>query len=454
MQNDTSTVIMTRDSGFSPTRAWWKSAVVYQIYPISFFDSNGDGLGDLNGLYTKLDYLKDLGVDVIWVCPIYKSPLKDMGYDISDYQDIDPRYGTLEDWDKLLAGVHERGMKLLMDLVVNHTSDQHAWFRESRSSKTNPKRDWYIWRPPRYDAEGRRMPPNNWKGNFQGSAWEYDKATEEYYLHLFVTEQPDLNWENPEVREAVWGTMRFWLDRGCDGFRVRVPLRNSELVERSKGREYDFGMDVINMISKVDGLPDAVVTSPGEPYQPAGLLYANGPKVHQYIKEMHERVLSHYITMTVGETPLTHRAEDIAAYVLPRNKELNMVFQFEVVDMDSGGTEGGAEAVSPLTTSKWTVLQLKNIVRKWQQYKREEGYWNSVYIENHDNARSVSRFGNDSDEWRAPSAKLLAMMQATQSGTLFVYQGEEIGMKNFPRSWGIEEYLDVATINFWAQYVA
>ncbi|GJE99983.1 glycoside hydrolase family 13 protein [Phanerochaete sordida] len=301
-------------TSFNPSKAWWKSACIYQIYPISFYDSNGDGIGDLPGILAKLDYLKDLGVDVIWLSPIYKSPLADMGYDIADYEDIDPRFGTLEDWDRLVEGVHKRGMKLLMDLVVNHTSDEHAWFKESRSSKTNPKRDWYIWRPPRYDEHGNRLPPNNWESIFQGSAWEYDEATDEYYLHLFVKEQPDLNWENPDVREAVYRMMRFWLDRGCDGFR----------------------MDVINMISKVPGLPDAPVLEPMKEFQAASLFYANGPRVHEFLKEMNEKVLSRYDVMTVGETPCTHNPQEIAEYVLPQNRELNMVFQFELMDLDLG----------------------------------------------------------------------------------------------------------------------
>ncbi|KAI0083902.1 glycoside hydrolase family 13 protein [Irpex rosettiformis] len=421
---------------FTPTRTWWKSATIYQIYPISFFDSNGDGIGDLPGIYSKLDYIKDLGVDVIWLCPIYASPLKDMGYDISDYTMIDPRYGTLDDWDRLLAGVHDRGMKLLyvpffllMDLVANHTSDEHEWFKQSRSSADNPKRDWYIWRPPRYDKEGKRRPPNNWKSIFQGSAWEYDPPTEEYYLHLFVKEQPDLNWDNPEVREGVYETMRFWLKRGCDGFR----------------------MDVINMISKVEGLPDAVVTEPMEEFQPAGLLYVDGPKQHVYLKEMYDKVLRHHDIMTVGETPLTHNIDSITSYVLPGNNELNMVFVFEIMDIDSGGVEGGAEAVSPLVHREWKLLEWKNITEKWQKVKREEGFWNALFLENHDHARSVTRYGNDSPQWRTPSAKLLALYHTTLSGTVYVYQGQELGLKNFGREWGLEEYKDVATGNFWKQ---
>ncbi|KAI5887710.1 glycoside hydrolase family 13 protein [Schizophyllum commune H4-8] len=407
-----------------PERKWWKEAVVYQIYPISFFDSNGDGIGDLNGIASKLDYLKDLGVDVLWLSPIYKSPLADYGYDISDYRSIDPRYGTLEDWDSLLKGVHDRGMKLMMDLVVNHTSDEHEWFQQSISGKDNPKRDWYIWRPPKVGEDGSRQPPNNWRSVFQGSAWEYDEKSNEYYLHLYVTKQPDLNWDNPEVREAVWDVMRFWIDRGCDGFR----------------------MDVINLVSKVPGLPDASITEPGERYQPAAEFYANGPKVHEYIQQMHREVLSKHDLITVGEAPFSYDESALGKYVLPANKELQMIFQFELVDVDS---PKGPDR-SSLMPRPWKLTELKGIINKWQTYKRHEGFWNAVYIENHDQARSVSRFGNDTtDEKRTLSAKMLAVMQATQSGTLYVYQGEELGLHNFPRSWGLEEYKDVATQNFY-----
>ncbi|EPQ51633.1 glycoside hydrolase family 13 protein [Gloeophyllum trabeum ATCC 11539] len=395
-------------------RAWWKSAVVYQIYPISFFDSNGDGFGDLNGILAKLEYLKDLGVDVLWLSPIYKSPLADMGYDIADYQAIDPRYGTLEDWDRLIAAVHERGMKLMMDLVVNHTSDEHEWFVQSRSDKDasrNPKRDWYIWRPPKYDE--------------QGSAWDYDEKTGEYYLHLYVSKQPDLNWENPAVREAVYEMMEWWIKRGCDGFR----------------------MDVINIISKVDGLPDAPVTDPKEEYQSASIFFANGPRVHEYIREMNGRVLSRHDLITVGETPFTQNAQDLLPYVLPSRHELNMVFQFELMSIDSYVDPFGTDV--PLVPKQWKLKDLKDVVTRWQTFEREAGFWNAVFIENHDHSRSVSRFGNDSPDWRTLSAKLLAMLEITQSGTLYIYQGQEIGMKNAPPTWGLEEYKDVATQNFW-----
>ncbi|KAJ6530664.1 glycoside hydrolase family 13 protein, partial [Mycena capillaripes] len=395
---------------------WWKDAVIYQIYPISFLDSNGDGIGDLNGIASKLDYLKDLGVDVLWLSPIYRSPLADMGYDISDYRNIDPRYGTLDDWDKLLAGVHRRGMKLMMDLVVNHTSDEHEWFLESKSSKTSPKRDWYIWRPPRYDADGTRQPPNNWKAQFQGSVWEHDSTTDEYYLHLFLSKQPDLNWENPEVRQAVWDLMTFWIDRGCDGFR----------------------MDVINLISKVDGLPDAPVTVPEDEYQDGRTLFANGC------------VIFKHDLITVGETPFTHSAAELAKYVLPANKELNMVFQFDLVALDSPRTARS----TPFTHRPWKLSEFKEIVTRWQRFERDAGFWNAVYIENHDQARSISRWGNDSEEWRAVSAKMLAMLEVTLGGTQYVFQGEELGLKNFPREWGIEEYKDVASRNWYHEILA
>ncbi|KAJ8091764.1 hypothetical protein PM082_020999 [Marasmius tenuissimus] len=422
------------DHDHTEKRAWWKDSIVYQIYPTSFNDTNGDGIGDLNGILDKLDHIKDLGATVIWLSPIYKSPLADMGYDIADYRDIDPRYGTLEDWDKLLKATHEKGMKLIMDLVVNHTSDEHEWFTESRTNRDNPKRDWYIWRPPRYDSDGNRRPPNNWRSNFEGSAWTYDSETEEYYLHLWHTKQPDLNWENPKVRDAVWDVMKFWLDRGCDGFR----------------------MDVINCISKTPGLPDAPITFPKDEYQPGSLYYANGPRIHEFLREMNEKVLSKYTTITVGETPFTYDTDKLVEYVLPHNHELRMVFPFELMEIDGEKPDPtvlkeGAEAEQvSLVHKDWKLSEFKRIVKKWQLLKMKEGYWNATYIENHDQARSVTRFGNDTtDELRRASGKLLAIFHTTQRGTLYVFQGQELALKNAPRSWGIEEYKDVATRNFW-----
>ncbi|CAE6481757.1 hypothetical protein ACGC1H_001158 [Rhizoctonia solani] len=417
----------------------FKSYCVYQIYPASFADANGDGVGDLAGIQSKLEYIKRLGTDVIWLSPIYRSPQKDMGYDISDYQDIDPKYGTLEDWDSLLKETHKLGMRLVMDLVVNHTSDQHAWFKESRSSKSNPKRDWYIWRPPKFDAQGNRKPPNNWASIFGGSAWEWDETTQEYYLHLFVTEQPDLNWENPEVRQAVWKAMRWWMDKGCDGFR----------------------MDVINLISKVPGLPDAPVTVPDREYQPGDKYYCNGPHVHEYLQEMHREVLSRYPNyFTVGESPFTHDPRDLLPYVLPERKELQMMFQFELADIDA--------THNPLIPRTPSLPEIKSVINKWQTFMFNHGGWNSLYMENHDQARSVSRllgFGTSADKksfdfglckqdlekYWSVGAKLLAILHTTQGGTVFLYQGEEIGATNVPREWGIEEYKDVATINFYAE---
>ncbi|CAE7108312.1 unnamed protein product [Rhizoctonia solani] len=428
-------IVTTMSQPLSPDA--FKSYCVYQIYPASFADDNGDGIGDLAGIKSKLEYIKKLGADVVWLSPIYRSPQKDMGYDISDYQDVDPRYGTLEDWDELLKETHKLGMRLVMDLVVNHTSDQHAWFKESRSSKSNPKRDWYIWRPPKFDAEGNRKPPNNWESFFRGSAWEWDETTQEYYLHLFVKEQPDLNWENPEVRQAVWKLMRWWMDKGCDGFR----------------------MDVINLISKVPGLPDAPITVPDREYQSGDKYYCNGPRVHEYIQEMYREVLSRYPNyFTVGESPGTHDPRDLLPYVLPERKELQMMFQFELADVDG--------VHNPLIPRIPTLPEMKSVINKWQTFMFNHGGWNSLYMENHDQARSVSRllgFGTsadkksfdfglykeDLDKFWSVGAKLLAILHTTQGGTVFVYQGEEIGATNVPREWSIEEYKDVATINFY-----
>lgn len=313
----------------------------------------------------------------------------------------------------------------MMDLVVNHTSDEHEWFMQSRRSKDDPKRDWYIWRPPKYDSEGNRRPPNNWRSVFEGSAWDYDADTDEYYLHLYISKQPDLNWANPAVREAVYDLMRFWLDRGCDGFR----------------------MDVINIISKVDGLPDAPVLDVNEAFQPAGVHFANGPRVHEYLKEMRDKVLSRYDIITVGETPFTESMDALALYVLPDHKELNMVFHFELMELDTPKT---VRDWSPLMHRQWTLAEFKDIISRWQVFKSADGFWNAIFIENHDHTRAVSRFGNDTtDELRALSAKMLAILEVTQKGTLYIYQGQELGLKNFPPSWKLEEYKDVASQNYW-----
>ncbi|MEC0241510.1 alpha-glucosidase [Paenibacillus dokdonensis] len=393
-------------------QAFWKEAVVYQIYPRSFKDSNGDGIGDLQGIHSKLDYLKELGVDVIWLSPVYKSPNDDNGYDISDYYDIMDEFGTLQDWEELLAGLHNRGMKLMMDLVVNHSSDEHAWFMESRSSKDNPYRDYYIWRPGHEDGTA----PNNWTSFFSGSAWQYDDTTAEYYLHLFTKKQPDLNWENPKLRQSIYDMMTFWLDKGVDGFR----------------------MDVINLISKVPGLPDdgKEGLSDGSPY------YMNGPRIHEFLREMNEQVLSKYEVMTVGEAPGA-TVEEAIKYTGKDRHELQMVFQFEHMDVDSGA-EGKWDLVP------WTLPKLREVLHKWQTGLAEDG-WNSLYLNNHDQPRMVSRFGNDK-EYRGESAKMLATLLHTLKGTPYIFQGEELGMTNV-KFISIEEYRDVEIHNMYNEKV-
>ncbi len=398
-------------------KTWWKESVVYQIYPRSFADSNGDGIGDLRGIISKLDYLKDLGVNVVWLSPVYRSPNDDNGYDISDYRDIMPEFGALADWEELLTEMHRRGIKLVMDLVVNHTSDEHPWFIEARKSRDNPYRDYYIWRPAR---DGRE--PNNWQSFFSGSAWQYDAPTGEYYLHLFSRKQPDLNWENPRVRAEIYDMMHWWLKKGVDGFR----------------------MDVINMISKAPGLPDAPVTS-GERYQFGGRYFVNGPRLLEYLDEMKRTVLSHYDVLTVGETPLVSTAHAIDI----TNEEtghLNMLFQFEHMDLDA---EPGA-ASSRASIRPWRLLDLKQVMTRWQKDLEGHG-WNSLYLSNHDQPRAVSRFGNDG-RYRVESAKLLATFLHTLQGTPYVYQGEEIGMTNVAFE-SIEDYRDIETCNMYREYV-
>ncbi|WP_028975717.1 glycoside hydrolase family 13 protein [Sporolactobacillus terrae] len=393
---------------------WWKESVVYQIYPRSFKDSNGDGIGDLPGILSKLDYLKALGIDVVWLSPVYQSPNDDNGYDISNYREIMDDFGTLEDWEKLLQGMHERGIRLVMDLVVNHTSDEHAYFVESRKSKDNPYRDYYIWRPP---LNGKQ--PTDWTSAFSGSAWAYDERTGEYYLHLFSKKQPDLNWENPKVRNSIFEMMKFWLDKGVDGFR----------------------MDVINMISKTEFLApyDEFVngTAKNKAYQP------NGPRVHDYLQEMNRTVLSKYDIMTVGECPGV-TPEIAQRYTDTDRKELNMVFQFEHMGLDH---QEGKEKwdLKPLN-----LLDLKENLSKWQKALHEKG-WNSLYWNNHDQPRVVSRFGNDG-EYRAESAKMLGTLLHMMQGTPYIYQGEEIGMTNvrFP---AIDDYRDIETLNMYQERV-
>ena len=388
-------------------KAWWKEAVVYQIYPRSFCDSNGDGIGDLNGITSKLDYLKELGIDVIWLSPVYKSPNDDNGYDISDYEDIMTEFGTMDDFDRMLAAAHERGIKIVMDLVVNHTSDEHPWFVESRSSKDNEKRDYYIWKEGKDGKE-----PTNWGSAFSGPAWKYDEKTDMYYLHLFSVKQPDLNWENPKVRKEVFDMMTRWCEKGIDGFR----------------------MDVISLISKPEGYPDAKVV---------GLygdmnICANGPKVHDYLKEMNEKVLSKFDIMTVGETAGV-TLEEAKKYANTDGSELNMVFQFEHMGLDGEGDFKWSTKPIPL-------VPLKENLTKWQ-LGLDEVAWNSLYFCNHDQPRVLSRFGDEGRYWKQ-SAKMLAIFIHLMRGTPYVYQGEELGMTN-PGYQRIEDYRDVESINYY-----
>ncbi|MDF2503153.1 alpha-glucosidase [Clostridium sp.] len=393
-------------------KTWWKEGVVYQIYPRSFKDSNGDGIGDLKGIIEKLDYLKNLGVNIIWLCPIYKSPNDDNGYDISDYRNIMDEFGTKEDFDQLLKEMHSRGLKLIMDLVVNHTSDEHNWFAESRKSKDNEYRDYYIWK----DGEGDN-PPNNWGSFFSGSTWKYDETTKQYYLHLFSTKQPDLNWENKKVRNEVYDMMKFWLDQGIDGFR----------------------MDVINLISKVPGLPEGE-KSEGALYGNGFPFTANGPRVHEYLQEMNKEVLSKYDIMTVGETPGVN-PEIAKLYVNNNRNELNMLFQFELMDIDSGVKD-------KWDIAPWKLTTFKAIMYKWYVGLKDKG-WNSLFLNNHDQPRMVSRFGND-EKYRVESAKMLATFLHTWQGTPYIYQGEEIGMTNVKFK-DIKDYRDIEIINMFKE---
>ena len=389
---------------------WWKNAVVYQIYPRSFKDSNGDGIGDLQGIYEKLDYLAELGINVIWMSPVYKSPNDDNGYDISDYQDIMDDFGTMADFDRVLAKAHSLNIKIMMDLVVNHTSDEHKWFIESKKSKDNPYHDYYMWADP--DKNGN--PPNRWESCFSGSAWEYVESVGQFYLHSFSKKQPDLNWDNPVVRDEVFKMMTWWCDKGIDGFR----------------------MDVISMISKYPGLPDGPENGNGY----TGNTSCDGPNIHKYLREMNEKVLSKYRLITVGECPGVN-AEQAKKYANIDGSELDMIFQFEHVS---------GSALKPCHHGKWdgeamTMPELRANFTKWQ--KDLEGCaWNSLFLSNHDQPRCVSRFGNDSEQYRELSAKMLATMTHFQKGTPYVYQGEELGMTNAYME-NIADYRDIESLN-------
>ncbi|BGP40929.1 hypothetical protein JCM10449v2_004894 [Rhodotorula kratochvilovae] len=410
--------------------SWWHEGVsIYQIYPSSYKDDlNGDGVGDLRGIINKLDYIKSLGVDAIWLCPHYKSPRVDEGYDISDYNDIHEPFGSMGDCLELIEAVYARGMKILFDLVVNHCSDQHDWFKESRSSKTNPKRDWFYWKPPKM-VDGVRHPPNNWRSCFGGSVWEWDEHTQEYYLHYFCPEQPDLNWENPEVRRAIYDTaILFWLDRGVDGFRI----------------------DTVNMYSKYLEFPDAEVVAPETPWQPAGQFFSNGPRLREFLQEIRKETFAKYDCFTIGECPNTPSLEKILSYISTDSEALDCTILFDLMDLDHGGGQ------YPLMAREWKLSDFKRLTAFAQQLADPEHKAHALtYLENHDQARSVSRFASDAPEHRLASSKLLATYLLTLSGSIILYQGQEIGMINAPKDWDIDaEYLDVNTINTWRELKA
>jgi oligo-1,6-glucosidase len=413
-------IALRTNTGSAVANDWWKSAVIYQVYPRSFADSNGDGIGDLPGVVDKLDYLQRLGVDAIWLSPIYSSPGDDNGYDISDYQSVDPMFGTLEDFDRLVAETHARGMKLVMDLVVNHTSDEHPWFIESASSPDSEKRDWYWWRQarPGRAAGDPGSEPNNWESFFSGSAWQLDEASGEYYLHLFSRKQPDLNWENRAVREAIYSMMRWWLDRGADGFR----------------------MDVINLISKDPALPDGTVPA-GKTWGDGFPHYGYGPRIHEFLQEMHEEVFAGRTGefVTVGEMPGV-TLEQARLFTDPSRSELDMVFQFEHVGLDHG--DGGKFDPRDLD-----IRELKQSFQRWQDGLAETG-WNSLYWNNHDQPRAVTRFGDDGEYW-SQSARALGAVLHLQRGTPYIYQGEELGMTNAPFD-TIGELRDIESLNYFA----
>ena len=386
-------------------KSWWQEAAVYQIYPRSFQDSNNDGIGDLQGIISRLDYIKNLGVDVIWLCPVYQSPNYDNGYDISDYQDIMVDFGTMADFEELLKQAHQKGLKIIMDLVVNHTSFKHRWFVESRKSKDNEYRDYYIWREGKND-----QPPNLQQSVFEGSAWQYDEDTEMYYLHLYTKEQPDLNWENEKVRNEVYKMMEWWLDKGIDGFR----------------------MDVINQISKDFEKMDKAIINDPHMYE----IISNGPRVHEFLQEMHDRVLAKYDTMTVGETADVS-VEDALLYAGFDRRELKMIFQFEHMSLDKGPN---------LTYQRPKLADLKVVFERWQTGLNGKA-WNALYWDNHDRPRAVSKYGDDSTPfYLEKSAKMLALFMFWMQGTPYIYQGEELGMTNIYFD-SIDDYKDIECID-------
>ncbi|KAE8449338.1 hypothetical protein EG329_008239 [Mollisiaceae sp. DMI_Dod_QoI] len=400
-------------------RKWWKEAVVYEIYPASFKDSNDDGIGDVPGIASKLDYLRDLGVDVIHICPHYQSPQIDMGYDVSNYEDIHRPYGTVEEVQALIDATHARGMKIVFDLVINHSSNMHKLFQESRSSKDNPKRDWYFWRPPKIDAEGNPHPPNNWRSHFTVPAWTWDEATQEYYLHIYAPEMPDFNWENEETRRAIYNTsIIFWLERGIDGFRI----------------------DTVNKYSKDISFPDAKITEPGEETQPAAKHYNNGPRIHEFLGEM-KTIFDTYDAISIGELSNFPRLEDgVMKFISARTGQLNMVFNYNL----------GRLGEDQKDLLQFNATGFKKELSRWQIFAHNPDGWITNVLENHDAPRSISRFGSDASfEDQIQSGKALALILATLTGTVFLYQGQEIGMSNAPRSWPAEEFKDIRSVNLY-----
>lgn len=404
----------------SSQASWWKTATVYQIWPASYKDGNGDGIGDIRGAISTLPYLRDLGIDTIWLSPVYKSPQKDFGYDISDYEDIHEPYGTLADMDLMISECHRLGMRILLDLVINHTSDQHKWFLESRSSRTNSKADWYIWKDPKV-VDGERKPPNNWRSFFGGSAWEYAAERDQYYLHCFLSSQPDLNWEKEETRKAIYKTaIEFWLEKGVDGFRN----------------------DALDLYSKDTSWSDAQITFPDEEFQPAYPHLINGPRMHEWLQEQRAQAMDKYGDIfLVGEVaPLP--AKDTLKYINPDARELNCIFDFSMVSCGGSFMAGFKrhQAYKPV------LPEFKEACRKSQHLTRGTEAWTTVFFENHDQPRSLSQFATDDDKYRDKAAKMLATMLCCLTGTLFIYQGQEIGMVNFPNTWGIEDMRDPETI--------
>ncbi|CZR45435.1 uncharacterized protein FPRO_15390 [Fusarium proliferatum ET1] len=404
-------------------RTWWKEATIFQIWPASFKDSNSDGIGDLGGVIQSLDYIRSLGVDAVWVSPFYESPQVDFGYDISNYEAIHKAYGTMADAEALIDACHQRNMRILFDLVINHTSDQHPWFLESRQSRKNPKRDWYIWKPPKYDENGNRKPPNNWRSNFGGSCWAWDEDTQEYYLHLFADAQPDLNWENRAMREAVYDSaIRFWLRKGVDGFRV----------------------DTMTIYSKNPDYPDAPVADPASLYQTGRKFYAHQPEVFNILGEINQ-VLTEFgdDKMTVGEFGVLADTKMALDYVSASKRRVSMGFQFETACI--------GYSLNHWNLKGFSLVEFKASFEKWQRFIEGNDGWTCIFLENHDIARSVSRFANDDPMYRAAAAKALATLLGTSTGTLFLYQGQEIGITNAPQEWDIREYKDISASNYWKQ---